>query len=229
MKRLGCLFLFVCVALVLLASVVFAQPNTHDLQRKILQTVQIDKNALDIKIALALQQYYGRTDFSDPEHTSGWFRVDDFLKWVHENRKILSEEQVRLEPAISLDGYLIVMEKHKISLLDLFNSDQDYLFWAYLGARYVASKYNLQIDFKNLALTYCTTVGSCALSYGNYSDTFISLGVLDHQKAIPALINTGMHEATHMFPILMKKDLYPLFELATFYSQYNHKKRSIMC
>ena len=39
-----------------------------------------------------LVKYYGRTNFNDPHRTNGWYRVDDFLKWLRENENILKQK-----------------------------------------------------------------------------------------------------------------------------------------
>ena len=32
-----------------------------------------------------IERYYERKNFSDPNKTTGWYRVDKFLKWVKKN------------------------------------------------------------------------------------------------------------------------------------------------
>ena len=51
-----------------------------------------------------LTSYYNRQYFEDADRSSGWYRVDDFLKWVYKNEKALSNATVLLgnEPNYAL-------------------------------------------------------------------------------------------------------------------------------
>jgi hypothetical protein len=40
-----------------------------------------------------LQQYYGRCDFQDNKHKSGWYRVQHFLDWLKTNNTRLEESR----------------------------------------------------------------------------------------------------------------------------------------
>ena len=44
-----------------------------------------------------LENYYGLQDFSDPNHETGWYRVDDFLKWVQNKEEGLSNQIVNID------------------------------------------------------------------------------------------------------------------------------------
>ena len=229
MKRLVGLYLFACATLVLLTNAAFAQPNTHDLQRKILQTVKIDKNSLALKVGYELQQYYDRTFFNDPAHTSGWFRVDDFLKWVEENQDNLGDRKVYVNKFYWKSSFddskrTSPLEGEKFSLEDLYYSGQKYLFWTYLGTLYIIDKYKLDPHWSRFTLL--DKLPNNTATFGDAENTgspsAISLAKRYHQAAIPILINIGIHEGTHLLPRLTRESTYPLGELATFYSQYNY-------
>lgn len=172
---------------------------------------QRDQNILYNSVKKELSSYYGRSNFSDPQRTTGWYRVNDFLQWLKQNAPVLENEVVNIP------------NKQMVFLTDIYpdpairRSDADrYIFWIYLGARYIADVYHMQADFSRLSIQFCPD-SACTLAG-------TGMILVDPQAAssVPAILNLGMHEATHILPYLGPQKKGTLSELATFYSQYNY-------
>ena len=159
--------------------------------------------------------YYGIKDFSDPNHETGWYRVDNFLKWVHDNEEVLQK------------GIVNIVGRSPITLKDLYNQDNFdnpenyYPFWTYLGGRYIADVYSIELDFDALQFKL-----DCERSFASPLFGVIALCFIANEKG-PDIINLGIHETTHLFPVLTVEDKFSytaiqLSELATFYSTYNY-------
>ncbi|MBR3899198.1 MAG: hypothetical protein IKJ44_02885, partial [Elusimicrobiaceae bacterium] len=58
------------------------------------QAIQARGCPLYQSVRSELQQYYGRSDFSDPDRSTGWYRVDNFLTWLAENEQKLKRESI---------------------------------------------------------------------------------------------------------------------------------------
>jgi len=152
--------------------------------------------------------YYGWEDFADPNHESGWYRVDDFLKFIKDNEQDLQNADV-------------TVSGRPIPLADLYNPENMgmeeyyYLFWTYLGARYISNIYGINSGFEKINLQIVTS----NFNWGGTGNISIKA---NSGKAFPVLINTGIHETTHMLPFLKNEPNSTLSELATFYSVYNY-------
>ncbi len=150
---------------------------------------------------LALRKYYGRVSFADPKHETGWYRVDDFLKWLKKNAR-------------SLEG-----EYRSNDLQHFYHQSSDWRtqkLWIDLGARYIVDVYQVKAELSRFKVSYCSGENCTKIGSGQM------LVSPEQDAPIPALINLGMHEITHMFPYLINAEKKSLCELATFYSQYNY-------
>ena len=144
-----------------------------------------------------LQQYYQRTDFSDPGHTTGWYRVDNFLSWLQRNETVLSQELNTLNLPLQYPQAL----------------------WSYLGARYVADIYQVNPDFTRLHIQPCA---KHEMPRARMEDTTLVFDPSSHH-AIPAAITLGIHEGTHILPALLSDpQATSLSELASFFSQHEY-------
>lgn len=148
-----------------------------------------------------LTAYYGRTDFADPQKQTGWYRVNDFLKWLQQ-----------------ADG------KTAETFFNYYRQSNKFA-WVYLGARYIGSKYpELKADFSKLIVAnskfdfldnHASILGPIGIYIGE--KTFKETGNYNNP---PTLINLGIHELTHLLPAL--SPYYPddkaFSEMVTFYS-----------
>lgn len=202
------ILLFVFVWLFMFPSV-FAKHQVN-LTRRVQDRIEKQNSSLYNVIRRELQNYYKRDDFSDPNHQSGWYRVDDFLTWVKKNESQLENEKFSaVEQKISLKQ--IYANSKAWSYEPLYRS-----FWVYLGGRYIADVYQVKADFSRLSIVFCDNT---ACTIGGTGTIFISP---QSKEVIPSIINMGMHETTHMLPYLMGNKKDQLSELATFYTQYNY-------
>ena len=210
MKKLYPVFLmllFLFIALPILAKE--DALGIAQLQGQISKAIEsaINERTLYSFVKQELSNYYGKNDFSDPNKETGWYRVDNFLKWVRNNEEKLEEECFKTgSNCWSLRE--IVRDKWYLEQGAYY-----YPFWAYLGTRYIADIYGFKADFKKVEFSFTCNISN-ATSFFNR----ISL-CIDSDEVIPSIINLGLHEATHMFPLDTAD---PLSELATFFSTYNY-------
>ncbi len=139
-----------------------------------------------------LMSYYNRQYFQEPDHSSGWYRVDNFLKWVQQNEDALKKSRVLL-------GY------EKIALNQLYLSLEDdmhrKIFWGYLGARYAFEQMGLDGDLlENYPFSICSEDRCYAIA----SKNSITLGAT-HRSDYVGFFNIGMHEAVHILPLNSKR------------------------
>ncbi len=164
-----------------------------------------------------LSNYYGKNDFADLNHQTGWYRVDDFLKWLKKNEKTLQNEIVR------------VNDKERRELKELYAEDnyvkENYrnVFWVYLGVRYIVNVYNASVNLKALKIYNACSETSASPLLG---EIYLCI---DSEATLPYLVNIGIHEMTHLFPRLYTGPIssstalkFSLSELATFYSTRNY-------
>ncbi|MCQ2411090.1 MAG: hypothetical protein MJ053_06480 [Elusimicrobiaceae bacterium] len=196
MKRLTlCLFLLLGVC-----STAFTRPAAR-LERRVQERVEQQQSVLYTTVEQALKHYYGKDYAPDPQRTTGWYRVDDFLTWVTRNSRELEQA---LKPSYVQTLYQYPDSWTARSL------------WISLGARYIVSVYGVEADLSKLDIMYCDNE-NCAVTGTGWMRVSPPEGM-----PVPALINLGIHEATHMFPYLISGENKSLTELATFYSQYNY-------
>lgn len=198
-----------CLLFVFLFFPLSAQP-TGNIRQRVQAQIHEQTPPLYTFVQTELQEYYGQSDFSDPQHTKGWYRVDDFLTWLKKNARQLDLEEINAaDKHITLKQIYTNPEAMQFKPLRLS-------FWVYLGARYIADVYQVKADFSRLKISYCES-GACA--FGGIGVIFLNP---DQKDALPAAINLGMHETTHLLTYLTHQSSEPLTELATFYSQYNY-------
>ncbi|MBR4682482.1 MAG: hypothetical protein IKP06_04180 [Elusimicrobiaceae bacterium] len=177
--------------------------NRASLVRHVQKKVEAGHSALYTQVERELQNYYGRNDFSDPRHQTGWYRVDDFLTWV----RIHSQE---LEGMIRTSAYDDCYARE---------SGAGQSFWLQLGVLYIASVYGIKADISKLPVMFGVDDDVRASSGKDRLKVFTGT-----RKIAPVLINEGIHEGTHILPILSSGNVREdhLDELAAFYSQYNY-------
>ena len=193
---------FILCALFLALSPLFAR-NRASLERRVQKQAQATQPNFYTIVEKELKQYYGADYVPDPQRKTGWYRVDDFLQWVKTHPQELED----------MMGPSVYGEPHTRAIL-LGQS-----FWLQLGVRYIASVYGIKADFSKLPITFGVDDGR-ASSGKNWLRIFS-----ESNKIVPVLINDGIHEGTHILPILSSGEISPyhhLDELATFYSQYNY-------
>lgn len=205
MKKLTLLILTLCF----MVSSGLAQ-QVPNLRTRVQKRVELKQSSLYGVVERELQGYYDRQVFVDPNHQTGWFRVDDFLAWVKKNASALEKESVRTT-------------KETVSLKSIYANAKSWnyeplyrTFWVYLGARYIADVYGVKADFSRLSVVFCQDM-ACAIA--GTGSIVISP---NSSEALPSIINMGMHEATHMLLYLSGNTEDQLSELATFYTQYNY-------
>lgn len=160
-------------------------------------TNQTKNTSLYFSTRAQLEQYYGRTDFTDADHVTGWYRVDDFLTWLKQNEADVSRELNQADLLLQYPQTL----------------------WIYLGARYAVDIYQVQPDFARL---HIQPGSQNETVHVRMEDTTILFNPSSHH-AIPAAITLGIHEGTHMLPALLGKEkAISLSELASFYSQHEY-------
>lgn len=190
------LFVFF-LPVVLLAQERNTLPLKGDLTLGIRVAIDLSRFSLYEIVAKQLQEYYQKTDFSDPQRETGWYRVDNFLTWLKENETNLTQELEQFP----LDG------RYKQRL------------WIYLGARYVADMYHTHPDSTKLNIRECSEhENECA----RMEDTTILFNSFRSQVA-PVAIALGMHEGSHLLPALLQEEpVSALSELVSFYSQHEY-------
>lgn len=177
----------------------------------------LSERALYPFVKQELSNYYGKNDFADLNHQTGWYRVDDFLKWLKKNEKTLQNEIVR------------VNNKERRELKELYAEDnyvkENYrnVFWVYLGVRYIVNVYNASVNLKALKIYNACSETSASPLLG---EIYLCI---DSEATLPYLVNIGIHEMTHLFPRLYTGPIssstalkFSLSELATFYSTRNY-------
>lgn len=207
-------YLFLAVSLMLSLSVeAAAQLDAFQQERRLQQEINVRKGSpLVSYVTRELQNYYGRSNFRDPQHTTGWYRVDNFLQWLQANSSQLNQETIRLGSSARPISLLLKKEAF------LNNPSVNAGLWVYLGVRYIADVYGISADFSKLTVIY-----------EENSDLAVGLGLgtivasAKEGTSAPERINLGIHEGTHLFPFLEEStSSLTLSELATFYSQYNY-------
>ena len=179
------------------------------LQGQLQNTIEeaVNERPLYSFVKQELSTYYGREDFADPNRQTGWYRVDNFLKWIQDNEEELSKSIVNIS-----DTQHALKELYTESNYSTYYSP----FWAYLGARYIANIYGVNSNLDKIKL-----IIACGKDF-----TFAGTGEIflcTHENEVsPSVINTGLHETTHMLAFLRDDADYGLSELATFYSTYNY-------
>ena len=192
------------------------------------------KHLLSALVTEKMEEYYLQNNFHDPNQKTGWYRVDRFLKWVKKNEQKIQDSSFKFGLG---DGNLTEYSVKKLARKIYKGSDIPVqlkeAFWIYLGARYVEDIYNgnldnVDLDFSDFAIVsdkYMPPLSSEAIAKGfpqnKYPYNVIHVDARN-RFTIPQAINVGLHESTHLIPMLKKEGgIVVLTELATFYSQYN--------
>lgn len=209
------LFLFTALPLFALQSDFV---DVQKLQGQLTETLQEEVNqpSLYSFVKQELSNYYGKDDFADPDRQTGWYRVDDFLKWVQNNEGELENSVVNTSGQAALLKSLLLENNYKKE--NFYN-----VFWVYLGARYIAYVYKVNLDFDKLRIH-----NACQTTSASVPMKEIYL-CIEPEAALPYLINVGIHETTHLFLRLQVKtdankkatNFDPLPELATFQATHN--------
>lgn len=129
-------------------------------------------------VKTSFEDYYNRTNFSDPNYTSGWFRVDDFLFWVE-------EEEPKLEKI-----FIKYYTDSDISYPP--KKDLDYvILGGFLGAYYTASHCSSVENVRHVGIQegFSSSAGTTSL-------------VIQEDGSFISFIMGGLHEGAHMMPYL---------------------------
>ncbi len=176
-----------------------------------------------------IEQYYGNTNFKDDNKITGWYRVDKFLNWVKNNEQKLQNSSFKFGTEIEdLQDYSMKDLLKFLSMSKTANIEESQAFWIYLGARYVEYIYDIKCNFSDFAIVkehITNATGSqvgAQILYQREQKPNVGIKFNGNKKfSLPMLINTGIHESTHLIPHLMSNTFELLPELATFYSEYN--------
>ena len=178
------------------------------------------EHSLYTVISTQLQQYYGRKNFEDKAHKTGWYRVQQFLDFVQANEAALANSRFHY---FYVDAKTFIPKDYNYKVSDFvalnWAEQPDYLvqgFWSYLGVRYLAQLYPAQLNFSTFAM----------MGTSEHMDTGTLMGAMvvntQEKLALPEAINAGIHEGTHMLPGFSGNHSGEMLnELATFYSEYN--------
>ena len=166
------------------------------------------ENSLYSFVKQQFVNYYGRADFAVPNRETGWYRVDDFLKWVQDNEEELQNARVTIS-----NNKILLTDLYKENNLDI---EENYAsFWAYLGARYILKIYGIDTDFEQIKFSFASTNNT----FGSTTEIVMATNT---GKYFPSFINIGIHETTHKLSTFKYGKGDNLSELATFYSIYNY-------
>lgn len=126
-----------------------------------------------------IESYYKHNNFSDPSHTNGWYRVDNFLRWVKQDEDLLTN----IFKQKYIDKYTSFPPKNAEDVTTLA---------AFLGIYYTAShcKNNLN-QVQAIGITPATT------SSASTREAYIAI-----DNSFVQTVNSGIHESAHMIPLL---------------------------
>lgn len=229
---LSYLFVFICTT-AFSASVNFPLPIEKNLQQQVAaQSQQVaQEHALSIFVRKQIEQYYGKTNFKDPRHQTGWFRVADFLEWLEKNEAQLSQEYTYVMDVPEFIDMPPSQYYHTLQEIVQLPPDKRPAilmrsFWINLGVHYIASKYEKGPQLGIISFMASTHVITAAAG-----KRYFELNSKEKAEVFPVYINMGIHEGTHGLISLDATDAPVdgaqnedkcLNELATFYSQYNY-------
>jgi len=100
--------LLIFLAVLLGYSCLYAQEVEARIE-KAFQEEQLKNLSLYQFVWQEMTAYYQRTNFADPSRSTGWYRVDDFLKWVEKNQT-------------DLNNTFILWNEKRVLLKDLFSN-----------------------------------------------------------------------------------------------------------
>lgn len=229
---LSCLFVFIC-------ATIFAAPATlplsaeKNLRNQVAKQSQqaTQEHALSIFVRKQIEQYYGKTNFKDPKHQTGWFRVADFLEWLEKNEAQLSKEPTFVMDIPKFTDQLPVQYNYTLQEIVQLSPDKRpailmRAFWINVGVHYIAHKYGKGPNLGTISFLASPQVITAAAG-----KRYFQLNSSEVPEVFPVYINMGIHEGTHGLVVLDNQDNEivdglngdnSLSELATFYSQYNY-------
>ena len=202
------------------------------------QAIQARGCPLYQSVRSELQQYYGRSDFSDPDRSTGWYRVDNFLTWLAENEQKLKRESIlfysqHTEVHVKTErSFLSVTttEDHKFPLCDFVTGkthnevEKKHLqktLGIYLGLRYTQDvfmpKKNLKTPFISIKEVESDGAAASLVSVKKQKKGAIYVGQMITSLAED--INLGLHEGVHLLYWMANREDVMLGETASFYAQ----------
>ncbi|WP_424244288.1 hypothetical protein Dip510_001496 [Elusimicrobium posterum] len=160
-------------------------------------------------LRIELISYYGKKDFSDPERTTGWYRVDDFLKWLKKNEQSVIDRFHKAD--ISPDSLCPDLKKgDTISAKTLAGL---------AGSFYIYDKFIPREQQTNIPFFRETMHGGLAGKAQDYrTPGKITVPI---NVTAPEAINSAMHEATHFLKNIGKSQEM-LTETATIFVQQQY-------
>ena len=153
-----------------------------------------------------LEAFYNREDFKDKGKKTGWYRVDDFLKWLQKNETSVKER--------------LAGEGNALSVVcgEINAKGGEYPFLAvYLGFFYTADKFIPIAQQKNIPSVMHTFHAVTGRPLGS-DRSFIGINTNDY---FVGNLNSAIHETAHLLPDI-RGDNYLLSETASVYIQQNH-------
>lgn len=213
-----------------ISTFLWAAPNHSPISQAVAQQIQErESRHLASFVQNQLETYYQRTDFSDPNRKTGWFRVADFLAWLKTNEQQLARETMVI---VESSGPASFPRPQTLCLQDVVNQPAAQrsaslmrAFWIDLGVHYIADKYHAGSHLTPLSFAVMPDVITAAAG-----PSFFEINANDEPQVFPVDINIGIHEGTHNLFYLNetmqakapKNREAVLSELATFYSHYHY-------
>ncbi len=202
-----------------------------NLQNTVLRqtAAQQQTHSLYTVVSTQLQQYYGRTNFQDTNHKTGWYRVDDFLTWLKTNETQLAQEIMFI---LDNSNNTAFPRTQTISLQEVVNRSAEQCspalmraFWINLGIHYVAGKYQAGVHLNPISFEVVSDGITSAVG-----PSYFQINTKDPWQVFLIDLNIGIHEGTHnLFYVNQTMQAKApqnreavLSELATFYSQYHY-------
>lgn len=154
-----------------------------------------------------LETYYNRAEFSDPEHTSGWYRVQDFLNWLKTAEPRLKQADINVwTERLPLCGELeAAREENPLARKRLA---------VYIGARYALERLGYEQPLDGISFAIHPRRGA-----SDFANKVIFIPA-PRTFSLPEFINLGVHEVAHLLPALAEENASAsLGELAAYYTQ----------
>lgn len=155
----------------------------------------------------SLETYYNRSDFSDPEHASGWYRVQDFLAWLKAEEPRLKQARINVwNEQVPLCGELeAAREESPLARKRLA---------VYIGARYALARLGYPQNPDGISFAVHPRRGA-----SDFAHKVIFIPA-PRAFSLPEFINLGVHEIAHLLPAVAEENPEgSLGELAAYYTQ----------
>lgn len=195
------------------AGVVVRTPSLHStLEKRVEQKLSVQDTdwthfgthisakgcPLYVSVRAGLEEYYGKTDFSDPGRQTGWYRAELFLKWLKRNENVLKQQNIIIELGSKKYTVPVCRALRKASYKETFSTEEiQGMLGVWLGARYAEDMFvnSRGVRFPEITLSQ-QTQGRAVIDGGKKTRGYIEIHP-DSYALVPAL-NLGLHEGTHL-------------------------------